>query len=113
MEYIDGKTLYTLQLEAIIQRMKEKVNTIVTYSQEEYEDRELETFKKERYNKREKELQQQLKRIEQNILSAKKAYTNAPLSAKQKAQAMQKAQANYDKQKEQITQNVKKEYALR
>ncbi|GHV27745.1 hypothetical protein FACS1894176_09920 [Bacteroidia bacterium] len=111
MEYVDGPTLYTLQLEATIKRMIKKVETTAMYSWKEIENEQLETFTKNRSGAKTKKLNGEITRLKGNLSSAEIVYKRLPDAMREKAIA--KARDEYEVEIKKKTQEIKAEFSLR
>lgn len=112
MEYVDGKTLYTLQLEAIIQRMMQKVEKTTTFTKEEFINEHLESLKRQQADEATKEIKAACKKIENNLEQAVKDY-QAVKSLSQREQAIQRAKDRYSQEMENTKKNIKAKYSLK
>ncbi|MDR2415500.1 MAG: hypothetical protein LBD75_02575 [Candidatus Peribacteria bacterium] len=78
MEYIDGKTLYTLILETIIKTLKAKIQKISLYSFEEWKEEGMKQFQKEWKAEKQKAISGAKSLCAINIESMEASYVRLP-----------------------------------
>ncbi|MDR3168796.1 MAG: hypothetical protein LBU27_03410 [Candidatus Peribacteria bacterium] len=111
MEYVEGKTLYTLQLEAIIKKMQEKVRTLKLFTFEEWEAEFLENLKKERLKEKEQKLEKKRAIFTDNLSNAENQLRSK--SPEQKKKLMQQIKEKYEQELKEQEAAIKNAYFLR